>query len=1013
MANLVQIQLEIEKQGDGLKDVKKEINQLKKEMGGVDKAAKKNEENLESFGKTATKAVGSIAASVGVAVSTLALFVNSVVASNRELRQLATLSGLNFEEFQKFAFAATLAGSNADQAADAINNLSLKINEAAILGSGAVIDVFKNLGLSFDEIRKQSPDKQFESVARALSKVDKQQRKLFLDEIASDAFIQLSPLIDRYDELTQKAEDFQKAGGFISDEDNQKLIELDKSLKTFTTQISTTASTATAAISDELGGALIAATQKIQELVGASDGFIDLRVEVNRVVNVFKTFVGIVEVLKNGFKVSAELIAQLVDFGISSFDNLFKLLEINVKNIPNNFRENLTKARLMFSEFKDYAVNTFTDISGSFSFDTAILKARQSLAEFFNFVIKSTPDFLVSDEAKQLNLQFIKENVDLTKEQEKQLKIKEESFKKSEETLRLEKELNQLQADSLDTYIEQEKILEKQSKLKVFDLDNENLKKTVNDVATSFKELSVALGSAINADEAFILKSINSITRELDNIDIKAFTNQEEADKYFANVQEKTNNLIKYLNNLDFQGREIYIERLQKQLNAVNIQVVKATKEVSKSIAENLTSEVSKSAFNLGEELKKILNLENEQLIIKAKFQAGVIDEAQYKQQITKNVEKQQEIYENILKAKNAGTVSLSNQQETELTVKNLGLTKQLNDLEKQKVETKKESINYDKEILDLTLERLSLQGREEEVNRKNLEARIDEINASKGLSSVEKENLINAEKRNAEIVNGKLEIEKLIETYQRLSETIDQTSLFNNNDETLSQLQAIIDKVGELEQKYGLIGDASDDLKDKQKDNNKDAIKSYEDFSKKLTDTTLSFVDGSIKSFDDLKQAFIQLLLDMVRASLESQLTEVFTGLFTGGSTGSGDSSGGLLGAIGGLFTGSSTGGSTGGTDWGGIISAGISAISSFSGGDSTAGVSSFSTAAVNRATDSQAAQVQEKQATSSAQPINITNVVDPESISNALESSPSGERFVLNAIANNPDQVSSYISK
>lgn len=119
---------------------------------------------LATFGK-AFAAVGGAAAIGGFAKSILDAAGNLVDLSNK--------TGLSLDTLQRFQHVASLTGTTVDAFSDA----ALKLGTNLAGGEKGVVAAVEALGLSFDALRKQSPDEQFRTVAGALeSMVDPQKR---------------------------------------------------------------------------------------------------------------------------------------------------------------------------------------------------------------------------------------------------------------------------------------------------------------------------------------------------------------------------------------------------------------------------------------------------------------------------------------------------------------------------------------------------------------------------------------------------------------------------------------------------------------------------------------------------------------------------------------------------------------------------------------------------------------------------------------------------------------------
>lgn len=423
MANTVDITLQLKKQGDALDKIEKDLKDLNKGLNKTEKEAKETDKALDGIGKDGSKGIDNLGTSfsglgVAIAGATVAMgaFLTSVAANNKELQQLANLSGLSLEEFQKFSIAAELAGANADQTADALNDLSLKINEAVVLGGGAAVDVFRKLGLSLEEVQKLSPDKQFEALAGALQKVDAQQQKLFLDELASDALIQLRPLIEGYDEFTSKANDFANSGGIITQEDIDKTKDLTQSFLLLGKQVQTSGTLALGVFSDEL-------TPIIQELIGyiqelsteTEDGFSTISIEAARLSSIISIVINSIRLLINGVQVFGEIAKQVFSNVAEAFS---KILEGDFQNFK--FKLNMEGIDKQIKDVEDSFKKLGPAIAGSVSPELLLVKNE---LDDIKEAVSDIPKGIFTEDQLNSNLQQLE---DLQKKVDKIFSVERE-----------------------------------------------------------------------------------------------------------------------------------------------------------------------------------------------------------------------------------------------------------------------------------------------------------------------------------------------------------------------------------------------------------------------------------------------------------------------------------------------------------------------------------------------------------------------------------------------------------
>lgn len=137
---------------------------------------------LEGQMKGAEKVVGNLTkalGAVGVAFSAGALVskFNQTAASLDSLAKTSAKIGVLPEKLAALQFAGEQTGVSADTMANAMTKLQIRTSEAAI-GAGEAVNVFKELGLRANDLKKLSPDEQFRQIAIAMQGVEGQSDKM-------------------------------------------------------------------------------------------------------------------------------------------------------------------------------------------------------------------------------------------------------------------------------------------------------------------------------------------------------------------------------------------------------------------------------------------------------------------------------------------------------------------------------------------------------------------------------------------------------------------------------------------------------------------------------------------------------------------------------------------------------------------------------------------------------------------------------------------------------------------
>lgn len=158
-----------------LKIVVSAKNDTRKGFNAVKSAAKRMRAAVSRGAALAAKAMkAAFAAAAAAVVAAVALMARTVKQQFAEIDKLAKDSlrfGIAIENMRGLQLAAKLSGNSVAQLRTIMRDLSRRTSEAA-QGTGEAVDAIKELGLNAAELNKQSPDKQLETVLRALRKVE-------------------------------------------------------------------------------------------------------------------------------------------------------------------------------------------------------------------------------------------------------------------------------------------------------------------------------------------------------------------------------------------------------------------------------------------------------------------------------------------------------------------------------------------------------------------------------------------------------------------------------------------------------------------------------------------------------------------------------------------------------------------------------------------------------------------------------------------------------------------------
>lgn len=125
---------------------------------------------LTAIGPAGLAAVGGVAALVGIwttAASTLVEWTKGFVDAGGKLDDLKMQTDVSYKALQEWAFAGNDVGLTAEQIANAAVKLSVNIEN----GSDKTRAAIAKIGLSYEELKRMSPEEQFNAVARGIGEM--------------------------------------------------------------------------------------------------------------------------------------------------------------------------------------------------------------------------------------------------------------------------------------------------------------------------------------------------------------------------------------------------------------------------------------------------------------------------------------------------------------------------------------------------------------------------------------------------------------------------------------------------------------------------------------------------------------------------------------------------------------------------------------------------------------------------------------------------------------------------
>ena len=262
-------------------------------LDDLDGSTKKNDKSLFSFSKTAKAAGGVILKVAAAAVAVNAAITAMVLSSakgRKELEQLSRQAKTSTENFQSLAFATSQYGVNAEQIADISKDISDKVAEFSIAGTGAFQDYADTIKLTKEEAREAAKEFTTMSSEEVIGKMISEMEKAgvsasdmtFALESMGNDLSKLQPLFSGNSaELTKLKSRFDDVNSSlqITDQQAEGLREVSTSFELMTSQLgnATTAISATLApvMDDFFNDVINIVPEATQTVIDFANSFLD------------------------------------------------------------------------------------------------------------------------------------------------------------------------------------------------------------------------------------------------------------------------------------------------------------------------------------------------------------------------------------------------------------------------------------------------------------------------------------------------------------------------------------------------------------------------------------------------------------------------------------------------------------------------------------------------------------------------------------------------------------------
>jgi len=191
------------------------INDFSDEFSQFQESMKKSKKGSEGLGKAFTKLDKIIKGTIVGALAGMGLAVvksiKDVVSLNAELDKLGAQLGIGGDEMATWGFISQQTGIELEDIAGGLEELRLRIAEAAKYGTGPAIDAFEKLGLSADELMAMPIEQSVGIISDKLNELDANTRQFMSDEIFGGDGRRLQKVFDLGSEgiegMSQKAQE--------------------------------------------------------------------------------------------------------------------------------------------------------------------------------------------------------------------------------------------------------------------------------------------------------------------------------------------------------------------------------------------------------------------------------------------------------------------------------------------------------------------------------------------------------------------------------------------------------------------------------------------------------------------------------------------------------------------------------------------------------------------------------------------------------------------------------------
>jgi hypothetical protein len=265
--------------------------------GKFETDTKRAERRAKDMAKNIDASISKVGNMIGVglvaAAGAAVVALQSTVQYVDELATSAEQLGVSFKAFQELQFAAVQSDVEISKLTTSFAKLSEKVGSLGTEGGKAFAETLKTIGVNAEELVALAPDKQFEKIIGALSKIENvNARAAASNDIFGKSFKDLNPLINQgEDGLRALREEANATGAVISDQARNALTDFDNAMNRLTLTTKAAMAEAFTPLAVFLTGQMDGAISGTRSLVGLlGEELLGLTVNIQKALSGFEFY---------------------------------------------------------------------------------------------------------------------------------------------------------------------------------------------------------------------------------------------------------------------------------------------------------------------------------------------------------------------------------------------------------------------------------------------------------------------------------------------------------------------------------------------------------------------------------------------------------------------------------------------------------------------------------------------------------------------------------------------------